>query len=234
MARVQFTKPHPLIPGERFGRLVVVERNRERPGSYWWCRCDCGAMRNVWSSHLRSGATTSCGCWGRERLRARTKIKHGQRYGRLFVIDRDAERTVHSLQSYWQCRCDCGELVSVLCSHLLASRIVSCGCYQRDCQTTHGETRGGQTPEYRAWNAIKSRCFNPRNTRYADWGGRGITMAAIYLSDFPAWLAEVGRRPSDHHSIHRIDNDRGYEPGNMKWATRFEQAQNRRRPRKRR
>lgn len=86
-------------------------------------------------------------------------------------------------------------------------------------------------PEYAIWVAMKSRCLNEKDGRYKDYGGRGITVAPEWVSDFPAFLAHVGRRPSKLHTIERTDNARGYHPGNVRWASRVEQARNTRRSR---
>lgn len=83
------------------------------------------------------------------------------------------------------------------------------------------------TPEYRSWTMARNRCRNPRADQYALYGGRGIIFSAVF-DDFKAFLFEVGPRPSNKHSIERIDNSKGYEPGNIKWATQTEQCNNRR------
>lgn len=81
-------------------------------------------------------------------------------------------------------------------------------------------------PEYLAWGSIIQRCTNPKNENYATYGGRGISVCAEWRASYEAFLADVGRRPSAEHSIDRIDNDRGYEPGNVRWATSGVQARN--------
>jgi hypothetical protein len=84
------------------------------------------------------------------------------------------------------------------------------------------------TPEYRAWGSMKTRCLNPSYTDYPRWGGRGIKIHQPWVEDFMAFYRDVGPRPSPKHSLDRIDNDGDYEPGNVRWATKLQQTQNRR------
>lgn len=93
----------------------------------------------------------------------------------------------------------------------------------------HGQARrGAVSPEYRIWKGIITRCCNPRSKGFAYYGARGITVATEWRHDFEAFLKHVGTRPSRLHSIERLDNSRGYEPGNLAWRTTKEQALNRR------
>lgn len=95
-------------------------------------------------------------------------------------------------------------------------------------EATHGETRAGSwSPEYRAWFCMKQRCFNPKSSSYERYGLRGITVHPAWVDNFAAFLSHVGRRPSPSHSLDRIDNECGYVPGNVRWATDREQARNR-------
>ncbi len=88
----------------------------------------------------------------------------------------------------------------------------------------HGLSSG---PEYQSWRNMIQRCTNPNNARFSQYGGRGILVCEPW-KDFLTFLADMGPRPSDTHSLDRIDNDKGYEPSNCRWATMIEQQHNRR------
>ena len=94
----------------------------------------------------------------------------------------------------------------------------------------HGQSAQNRTPEYSCWDSMKQRCLNQSHTSYENYGGRGITICEAWLS-FDNFFNDMGQRPSPRHTLERIDNNRGYEPGNCKWATRGEQLRNTRRSR---
>lgn len=89
----------------------------------------------------------------------------------------------------------------------------------------HGHSKPIPSPEYRCWKDMRARCNKSGHRLYPYYGGRGIKVCDEW-NDFVPFLEHVGRRPSSDHSLDRIENSKGYEPGNVKWATRIEQQNN--------
>jgi hypothetical protein len=85
-------------------------------------------------------------------------------------------------------------------------------------------------PEYKVWSDMKYRCNNPNYSQYRDWGGRGISVCPEWNKDFWAWFEHIGRRRVDGLTQERIDNSKGYQPGNVRWDTRRAQSNNQRPP----
>lgn len=124
---------------------------------------------------------------------------------------------------YYLCRCECGAEKPVYGKSLTSGRSKSCGC-KRVGNVTHGKSK---TPEYRVWSSIMERCYNEKQVSYKNYGARGITICDEWR-DFENFLRDVGKKPGPEYSIERINNDVGYEPGNVRWATKTEQVINRR------
>jgi len=131
--------------------------------------------------------------------------------------------------SFWQCQCSCGNVCEVRSGNLKNGHTNSCGCFKSAINTTHG---GSRLCEYRIWNLMRQRCSNKNLKTFKHYGGRGITVCERWRNSFDAFLDDMGRRPSEKHSIDRIDNNGNYEPGNCRWTTQRQQSRNKRTNRK--
>lgn len=154
----------------------------------------------------------------------------GLRFG--FLV---AERRVPRVQgdgphARWQCRCFCGGVTVVQATDLKSGGTKSCGCHRArlapPSTLAHGHARR-RSATYMTWDSMVQRTTNPRNPNWPYYGGRGITLCVRWRS-FELFLADMGERPAGL-TLDRIDNDRGYEPENCRWATKSEQQLNQRR-----
>lgn len=224
----------PIVLGSQFGRLTVQKRGPDyiNPDGAafhrWWLKCECGKSVIRHQSQLHRGQSTDCGCGRRFE-----EIAIGARFGSLTVTGRSV--TVRKKRKI-PCVCDCGAETQPFSFSLTSGSTSSCGGCRRICppssreavaaaNTKHG---GHGTAEYRAWYAMRRRCNDPKNKAYKNYGGRGIRVCAEWQSDFQAFLDHIGLKPSPELSLDRIDNERGYEPGNVRWADQSTQSRNRR------
>ena len=149
-----------------------------------------------------------------------------QRFGRLFVTKKIGPNKHKNI--VWECKCDCGKIVQTAATNLISGKSKSCGCLGAENRlkavTKH---RALKTPEYSVWRGMRARCLNKNSTNYPDYGGRGIKICERW-NNFLLFLNDVGEKPGPEYSLDRIDVNGNYEPSNCKWATKKEQARNKR------
>lgn len=184
----------------------------------------------------------------------------GQRFANLTAIAKVGKS--RNGQAVWLWRCGCGTEKAILATSVLTGNTASCGCLRPQapirqvqcascgahfetkrptkkfcsnrCVGDHKKSHGmcfPRTPEYAAWCNMIGRCNNKNDARYSSYGGRGIQVCERWRK-FENFLADIGLKPSKGLSLDRKDNDGDYEPGNCRWATAKEQANNTRRTRR--
>lgn len=149
----------------------------------------------------------------------------GRRFGRLIVLSLDPQRTPAG-RIKWFVKCDCGNEKSVQAMGLKNGDTTSCGCVHKEQLGDRNRKHGmADSPEYRTWGAMISRCTNPNLPHFNDYGGRGIRVCERWLK-FESFLEDMGPKPTPRHSIERIDVNGNYEPSNCKWLHILEQPRN--------
>lgn len=160
-------------------------------------------------------------------------VLKGDIYGRLTVLREDdphvtfGSKRTRKIRKF-VCECSCGNKKSILLSNLRNGSCTSCGCAQReqlsDRRTSHGLSRHAL---YGVHRGMMRRCYDPNNSRYADYGGRGIIVCAEWrnLSKFFEWGIKEWKPGLQ---LERRNNNKGYSPSNCYWATPTQQSRNRR------
>jgi len=170
-----------------------------------------------------------------------TKDITGQRFNRLIAIKFSH---ISKTTSYWTCRCDCGNKITVQRGNLTCGHTASCGCWKKEINKKlkknfkHGHAKKHKVSKvYRMWLSMYNRCYNTNTINYKDYGKRGISVCPEwhYFIPFLEYLKSNNNPGSDknmytlamtpNYSIDRINNDGNYEPGNIQIATMKQQCE---------
>jgi hypothetical protein len=161
----------------------------------------------------------------------RLDVPQGTQFGRLTVLE-EVMKGIGTRR--FRCQCVCGRETVAGLNSLRVGKTSSCGCYRsertsaraRAQNATHGHSRGKRVSrEYQAWLSMRQRCNSPSYHNYHRYGGRGIRVDPRWNS-FEQFLLDVGPWPGKGYTLDRRDNEGHYEPGNVRWATKTEQARN--------
>jgi len=224
------------LTGQVFGNWTVLSQTKtpttRSKVSRWHCRCSCGnENQKVFYTALIRGQSTSCGMCGKPAHPTNPRMQNriGEKHGRWTILS-------HLPKYKAVAQCDCGTIKQVTIGQLVAGYSQSCGClrgeqvgaratkyHDLESHLLHDATN----PLYAIWTSMKTRCYNQKHPAYQRYGARGITVDPLWKHDFLAFANHIGPRPSKDYSVDRIENNLGYCPGNVRWASRFTQAENR-------
>lgn len=130
---------------------------------------------------------------------------------------------VHRRPAWWcECSCEKKTISKIPSQTLLSQASRSCGCFELESKLKHGKTK---TPEFKSYQSARRRCVSSKDISYPNYGGRGVEFR---FNSFQEFYEEVGERPEPkkNYSLDRIDSNKHYERGNLRWATRTEQQRN--------
>ena len=199
--------------GETHNKWTVIEEIGMTSNGHLkvMARCECGTVKEVFYNKLKHGTSKCCGKCGIK------EYKPGDRVGRwtiLYKADCGKKRK-------WHCRCDCGVERDVIASKLDHGRTNSCGCYATELVIQRTKTHGmSRTRIHREWSHMRQRCL-PNAECHKRYYDRGIRVCDEWQNSFENFYDYVSKlenfgKPS--YSLDRIDNNRGYEEGNVRWA----------------
>ena len=215
------------ITGKQFGDWTVLAFSHKNSSysKFYICRCVCGTEKPISKSELISNRAKCCRSCANALRRKYKPIKIGDKFKDWTVLT-----FIEENNKYVMALCKCGNKKEVLKTSLLYGQSTKCAsCRGRDGNIKHGHSCKGKTsPEYRAWCNMKNRCLNRKIKSFSNYGGRGIKIYQPWIDSFDNFLKDIGIKPSNKHSLERIDVNGDYKPGNVIWALQVQQTLNKR------
>lgn len=214
---------------DSFNNLTILkevgsERINGKSYNMVLCKCKCGNIIKKPKTRVVNGYIKSCGC-----IKTNKVSILGNEFGMWTVIK---EINNDRKGRWFLCKCDCGAEKIVPYTNLLSGKSSSCGCVPKNYKIKYNKNIPNRERLLNIYRGMKSRCYNPKNSSYKDYGQRGIIICDEWLDktvgfeNFAKWANE--NNYSDELSIDRIDVNGNYEPNNCKWSTPSEQSKNKR------
>ncbi len=212
--------------GEQYGEWTLVsfshtKHHRTWNDTYWECVCSCGNSGIVCIKDLKKGRSTSCGC---------SRSTHGMN-GTPTHNTWTRIKQYHSAEMYLPWVVSFVNFLKDMGEKPMGATFCKInndkGYIPDNCKWYFQHNMTG-TPEHSAWLGLIGRCTNINDQDYHHYGGRGISVCAEWKDSFENFYKDMGDRPSDKHSIDRVDNEGNYTSANCKWSTMQEQSNNRR------
>jgi len=230
MARV---KRPPLIEGEKYGHLTFLGNVRNESREVGDFLCDCGlkvtkacqdVKRIFWAGKIRPCCSKNCSVGKIQYVKDIT----GEKRNKLTAICSTWEKSSNG-DYIWEFQCDCGNTCTTTIGRFRSDHTRSCGCLVAESHMIRENYHGlSKSSEYKSWCKIKERCYNENDKEYPYYGAIGVTMSDEWRNDFRVFLSDMGMKPDDgkRYTVDRIDNTKGYEKDNCRWATNVAQARN--------
>jgi hypothetical protein len=216
------------LSGQTINNIKIIDYSHSEKGyRVWNCECYCGNNFKSRACYVADGRKRSCGCF--DAFDLSNQVIENIEFISLSHVDKNKQRI-------WNCRCFCGKLFQACPTLIRKGNTKSCGCLKRKMlvqrNIDNAKWKNRNTKLHGVWFNMINRCYNKDNPSYKNYGGRGIRVCKEWKNSFDKyfdWIIEnLGQKPSDGHTLDRIDNNGSYKPGNVRWATWEIQAKNKR------